>query len=297
MEASLRSSILDYRRENGCTYHRMSDGKYAFPNDDREQERLDIVNHVWMLTLEGNFCLCPKNNDGTARQVLDLGTGTGIWSIDFAEAHEKAEVLDVDLSPIQPEYVPPNCRFEIDDIEKEWAWNTRFDFIFCRDMNGSFSGYFEIQDSIWPPVCDDGTFSEDSALYKWIRLLVEASDKLGRPIDQTAQRPMMMQAIGFEDIRTTRVVFPVSPWPKDDRLRELGKWNLYQLLPGLEALTLGLLTRALGWSKPEVLVLCAHVRRDLQDTNIHAYWNGHVMYGRKPLNAPRTRTIEIESAP
>ncbi|KAI8171654.1 Secondary metabolism regulator LAE1 [Colletotrichum sp. SAR 10_86] len=313
MEASLRSSILDYRRENGRTYHRMSDGKYAFPNDDREQERLDIVNHVWMLTLEGNFCLCPKNNDGTARQVLDLGTGTGIWSIDFAEAHEKAEVLGVDLSPIQPEYVPPNCRFEIDDIEKEWAWNTRFDFIFCRDMNGSFSdwegvikqaydnlepgGYFEIQDSIWPPVCDDGTFSEDSALYKWTRLLVEASDKLGRPIDQTAQRPMMMQAIGFEDIRTTRVVFPVSPWPKDDRLRELGKWNLYQLLPGLEALTLGLLTRALGWSKPEVLVLCAHVRRDLQDTNIHAYWNGYVMYGRKPLNAPRTRAMELESAP
>ncbi|KAF5496001.1 putative methyltransferase tdiE [Colletotrichum fructicola] len=46
--ASLRSSILDYRRENGRTYHRLSDGKYVLPNDEREQDRLGS----WMLALE-----------------------------------------------------------------------------------------------------------------------------------------------------------------------------------------------------------------------------------------------------
>lgn len=31
--------------------------------------------------------------------------------------------------------VPPNCRFELDDIEKPWTWKKEsFDFIFARDL-------------------------------------------------------------------------------------------------------------------------------------------------------------------
>jgi methylase of polypeptide subunit release factors len=33
--------------------------------------------------------------------VLDIGTGTGIWAIDFADEHPEAEVIGTDLSPIQ----------------------------------------------------------------------------------------------------------------------------------------------------------------------------------------------------
>jgi hypothetical protein len=35
--------------------------------------------------------------------------------------------------------VPPNCTFEIDDLEKDWTWKKPFDFIFSRMMTGSFS--------------------------------------------------------------------------------------------------------------------------------------------------------------
>ena len=37
--------------------------------------------------------------------------------------------------------VPPNCRFEIDDVEKDWTWSKPFDFIYSRVMAGSFSNY------------------------------------------------------------------------------------------------------------------------------------------------------------
>ncbi|KDN66356.1 putative methyltransferase domain-containing protein [Colletotrichum sublineola] len=286
----------------------MSDGKYAFPNDEREQERLDIVNHLWMLTLDGAPCLCPKNKPHSVKRVLDLGTGTGIWAMDFADLHLEATVIGVDLSPIQPGYVPPNCTFEIDDVEKKWTWTERFDFISARNMNGSFcswddvleqaynqlepGGYLEIQDNNWPLVCDDGTLKEDSALYKWSQLLVEACDKLGRPINKTDERPAQMAAAGFEDIHTERIRFPISPWPKDRKLKELGVWNQEQLLPGLEAFTLGPFTRVLDWSKEDVMVLCSSVRKDLKDRNIHAYWNGYVIYGRKPLKADEEQAQE-----
>ena len=61
----------------------------------------DLQHHVLTLTIEGNHCLCPKNNG--AKRVLDLGTGTGIWAMEYADAHPEAEVVGVDLSPVQPE--------------------------------------------------------------------------------------------------------------------------------------------------------------------------------------------------
>jgi ubiquinone/menaquinone biosynthesis C-methylase UbiE len=35
----------------------------------------------------------------TPNRVLDLGTGTGIWCIDFADEHPEADVKGIDLSP------------------------------------------------------------------------------------------------------------------------------------------------------------------------------------------------------
>ena len=35
--------------------------------------------------------------------------------------------------------MPPNCTFEIDDMEKDWTWSHRFDLIMSRMMTGSFS--------------------------------------------------------------------------------------------------------------------------------------------------------------
>ncbi|KAK1980417.1 TAM domain methyltransferase [Colletotrichum cereale] len=153
-------------------------------------------------------------------------------------------------------------------------------------------GYLEIQDCIWPLVCDDGTLKDDSALAEWSRLLVEACDKLGRPIDKIDTMPAKMGAIGFEDIHTERIRFPISPWPKDKKLKELGIWNQEQLLPGLEGITLGPFTRVLDWSKEEVMVLCASVRKEMKDLNIHAYWGGYVIYGRKPLKADEEQSPE-----
>lgn len=48
----------------------------------------------------------------------------------------EAQVLGIDLSPIQPEWIPENVRFVIDDCESEWANGSGWDFAHFRQMAG-----------------------------------------------------------------------------------------------------------------------------------------------------------------
>ncbi|KAL7266005.1 NAD(+) salvage pathway protein, partial [Rhizina undulata] len=81
---------------------------------------LDIMHHVCLLANRGELFLAPVGEDWNPQRILDIGTGSGIWAIDMADQYPSAEVIGVDLSPIQPNWVPPSLKFEVDDIEDEW---------------------------------------------------------------------------------------------------------------------------------------------------------------------------------
>jgi hypothetical protein len=138
---SLKSDFEKYPEENGRTYHSYNAGRYMFPNDEPEKDRLDLQNHLFSLTFGGKLCVSPVTQTNTIHCVLDVGTGTGIWAIDFAVEHPGAKVIGVDLSPIQPKFVPPNLCFEIADLEDSWTFHEKFDFIYCRMMTASIRNW------------------------------------------------------------------------------------------------------------------------------------------------------------
>jgi trans-aconitate methyltransferase len=92
-----------------------------------------------MATFNGRLHCAPL--DKPPKRVLDAGTGTGVWAIEFADEYPDAVVSGVDLSPIQPGFVPPNVQFFIDDLEDDWAFGAKFDFIFSRFMTGSIQDF------------------------------------------------------------------------------------------------------------------------------------------------------------
>jgi hypothetical protein len=75
---------------------------------------------------------------------------------------------------------------------------------------------------------------------------------------------------------------PFSPWPKDQKLKDLGRYQQHMMLEALDAYSFGLFTRVLGWSNEEVQVLLAEVRKDLQNRRFHGYSRVYVVYGKKP---------------
>jgi hypothetical protein len=76
---SLRSSIRNYVFENGRRYHKYREGAYNFPNDDAEQEREDMK-HAMMVNLCQTLHFAPIGDN--PQNILDMGTGTGIWAIE-----------------------------------------------------------------------------------------------------------------------------------------------------------------------------------------------------------------------
>jgi len=145
-------------------------------------------------------------------------------------------------------------------------------------------GYLEIVDSAFPLRSDDDSIPPDSSLRQWSDLMIEASHKLGRPIDIVPQYKDMMVSAGFEGVVEMQYKWPQNQWPKDKKFKELGMWCLENLMTALEGVSYVLFTHGLGWAKDEIDVFLVGVRKDAKDRHIHSYWPIYTIYGRKPID-------------
>ncbi|KAH7198328.1 S-adenosyl-L-methionine-dependent methyltransferase [Fusarium flagelliforme] len=297
---SMSSSILHYRTINGRTYHsERGNANYWTPNDEHHSESMDMAHHLLSLSLEGKLHLAPLKDD--IQKVLDIGTGTGIWAIDFADEYPNAEVTGTDISPIQPSWIPPNLKFEIEDCTQEWTFEPdSFDYVHMRYMYGSISdwnalfreaykackpgGWCESFEASPRMESDDGTVTEDCAINEWGKFFIEGGRKLNRTfeiIDKDLQQKGMEEA-GFVDIQTWDHKAPIGDWPKDPRLKEIGQFARATLEQDYEGYVMYMANIVLGWSREEVSLYCAQLRKEVRSGKFHPYYRQRVVYGRKP---------------
>ncbi|KAF6822500.1 methyltransferase domain-containing protein [Colletotrichum musicola] len=293
---SLASTVRDYNFENRRRYHKFKEGRYAFPNDDAEQEREDMKHSMVVTLCGGKLHGAPLENP---RKIIDVGTGTGIWAIDMGDEYPEAEITGIDLSPIQPSFIPPNVSFVVDDVEAEWLYpKNSIDYIHVRNMGGAVKdwtkllsqayrvlkpgGWVEIQEMKWNFNCDDTSMSKDYALLKMMDLVWKGLGKFGIEKDAADSNPERVAATGFvNQVQDVKKV-PAGEWPKREDLRMIGAYCKAVLYDGLHAVTIGPLTRGLGWTAEEVEVFLVDVRKDLLDSSVHSYVFYHSLAGQKP---------------
>ncbi|EAW19935.1 class I SAM-dependent methyltransferase [Aspergillus fischeri NRRL 181] len=287
---SITSSAMNY------TYHSFHEGEYVLPNDEQEQDRLDLSHHIYRIILKGELHAAPIKNP---RRVLDIGTGTGIWAIDFADEHPESEVIGNDLSPIQPSWIPPNCRFEIDDFELPWSYSQPFDYIHGRELEGAIrdhdnlfrqayenlrpGGWLEMASMDVNSYSDDGTHLKAVNMVEGVKNMHAASKKHGKDMTTAGTWKEKMEKAGFINVREDIYKLPQSPWPKDPKLKELGRYHQVNMFEAVGPYSFALFTRYLGWSRPEIEVLVAGMRKELRDyQTYHLYTKVRIIYGQRP---------------
>lgn len=207
-------------------------------------------------------------------------------------------VLGVDLSPIQPKWTAPNVKFEIDDIEAEWSFTKRFDFIMGRYlMNGlrnykavieqaynnvNPGGWVKFQDMEITMRSDDDTLRQDSQIVQLTRIAMMAHNSCGVEHSPGPKLKGWFEQVGFVNIQHHVVKLPWGFWPKDPVMKEIGVYNLQQFLNGIEAFALQPLRQVLGWKEEEFMDFMERVRKELKDPKIHGYYDLHVACGQKP---------------
>jgi SAM-dependent methyltransferase len=243
---------------------------------------------MYLVTLDGKLFLAPIHEP---HNILDVGTGSGIWAIDAAEQNPTAVVIGVDLSPIQPIFVPPNCSFEVDDVTQEWTYQPDFfDFIHVREMFGSIpdwdyflaeafrctkpGGYIEIVEHSVEPIADDDTQPPGHFYWEWGRTVVEMGEHNGKSFSIWKEAKERLERAGFVDAVEVPYMWPMNGWPRDPKLKEIGRWNQLRLHSGIEGFMLRLLTSVGGWPYDRSQLFLAEMRQNLRNGTCHAYLPG-----------------------
>ncbi|RDW94381.1 hypothetical protein BP5796_00144 [Coleophoma crateriformis] len=301
------------------TYHTLNEGKYMLPNDEvckatrsnlvakaekaksldgsDGHQRSDLQHRVITYALDDKLQLAPIP-DSFSGNVLDLGTGSGIWATEFASRYPSSTVLGIDLSPTNPSFIPQNCSFRIEDYEEEWKHSAPFSFIHGRALisclknppqtfatayqNLAPGGWLEIQDIIWPFKSQDESLAEKGKpLLQWCEQAQAGSAKLGRPFADVSRYAAMMEEVGFVNVKQRTLKIPLNDWPKDRRMKELGALFLENMLDAVVALK-KIWTFALGYSSEDADAFMGEVRSAVRNREVHAYFDFNIVYGQKP---------------
>lgn len=138
--------------------------------------------------------------------------------------------------------------------------------------NLEHGGWIELQEFDLFPRSDDGTLTPEHPLMRWCSLLLEASEKFGRPYVDIPPLKDLLVEVGFVDVSLSLCKWPTNTWPKDPKYKEIGMWHGENVSGGLEGFTMAALTRALKWTPTEVEDFLVDVRDNIQDRTIHAWW-------------------------
>ncbi|KKA28523.1 hypothetical protein TD95_004603, partial [Thielaviopsis punctulata] len=300
--------MLNFRQVNGRTYQNFTDtSEYWAPNDDKQNEGLNLMHNMFQVLMDGKMFNAPISEN--PENVIDVGTGTGIWAIDFADMYPQANVIGTDLSPIQPSWVPPNLRFELDDAQKPWAYpDNYFDFIHMRVLLGSIrdwpalyaeifrclkpGGWFEHYDFSYVPKSDDGSVEAGSGWIEYSKALHEAGEKMGQTFHIIDKQKGWFIDAGFEEIQEIKYKVPCGGWPVDHKFKTIGYLNYVVNDTDLDGYGTYFFTRAFGWSEERITSVVEKCRSELHDRSVHVYFDGNTVYGRKPLNANGRKKVE-----
>ncbi|KAK8075353.1 hypothetical protein PG997_010016 [Apiospora hydei] len=262
--------------EDGRTYQGYMPGEYMLPNDSISPMRYTGS------FLDNKLAAAPLRYP---EKVLDIGTGTGLWALEFAEENPTSEVIGTDLSMIQPLPWTPNCQFVLENSETDdWLFPHRFDYVHLRGVLSCFhdvrtvirrahdhlapGGWIEFQDGVFELAGHADGELDGTALQRWSALLRAGAAARGRDLAKARHYRQHLLDAGFVDVHERLVMVPGGPWhAADDKMRVVGVYIANIMSTGVVESFKPFLASA-GLSPAEIEAISGEVRREMLDSSI-----------------------------
>ncbi|KAI8956899.1 S-adenosyl-L-methionine-dependent methyltransferase [Daldinia sp. FL1419] len=276
----------------GRTFNR----NYFLPHDKQEQERNNLQHEISVDVHDGALHICPVKNP---RRVLDVGTGTGIWAVEFAKRNPDCYVLGTDLNPTpDPPFITHNCHFQVADADEEWKLGAPFDLIHVRSLgeptdkarlfksiydNLAPGGWVEFQEWLLHVQSSDRSL-EGTAFQRWNLCLAEGLRKMGKSLFYILEYKAMLKQVGFENVIELKYAVPTNTWAPGRQYQRIGARQKANTLEVIDIYSRSVLTQGLGWSDQAVDRLLSEARKDIDNTRIHSFSTLMTVYCQKPYS-------------
>ncbi|KAG8926762.1 hypothetical protein FRC02_008690 [Tulasnella sp. 418] len=118
--------------------------------------------------------------------AVDIGAGSGQWAIEFAREFPHATVVGIDLVPPAPnQMIPPNCRFEVDDVNLPlYHYEKAFNVCHMRSIDHGITDYEGLIHSVAQILRTNGVLlmvSGDNQLFSENRTPMPTNVQEGQP--------------------------------------------------------------------------------------------------------------------
>lgn len=137
----------------------------------------------------------------------------------------------------------------MDDYTRDWVHpRNSFDFVHARALYATVEdwpkfyqeayntlkpgGWFEHLETTIQLVSDDGTIPNPSRVHEWTYWLDVAGSAAGKSWKISEKLKGWMIEGGFQNVTEVVYKLPVGNWPKDEKYKAIGQFNLLNVLEG-----------------------------------------------------------------
>ncbi|KAJ2984142.1 hypothetical protein NUW58_g6132 [Xylaria curta] len=217
----------------GHKYHHS--GRIFVPFDEKEQQRMEVQHKLYRQCLNG--ALTATRIPLNVKNILDLGSGTGLWPLEMAARYPQANILGIDISRIQKTTaVPPNVKFAIDNVENPWPISAgSIDFLHIRGLAGGVTdwpslfkqayeklkpgGLLEWSEQAIQIFDFDGKFGDAELCPEFLKLWRDLGKENNIDFTPSPNGPVWLVEAGFENIAQRTEILPLGNWAQDESLR------------------------------------------------------------------------------
>jgi hypothetical protein len=131
--------------------------------------------------------------------------------------------------------------------------------------------YLQLSGSVPDFQSDDGTLPLDSAYVEMGKIYFDMSARVGAPGREPLNWKHYLEEAGYVDVVERVLKIPTNPWPRDERLKRIGAFELTHFRDGIANVFARGYTDILGGDPVYFQVLLARARQEVLNRGMHSW--------------------------